>query len=365
MAWPAAPAAPVAFGAAPAAAAPATQYDVPGAPTDCISSLAFTPKGAAAVALSATAWDKTVRVWTLATQAAADQSIAAVQATAAGQQTAAMPLLTSCFAKDGRCFYGGCDKAVTMWSIQTGQTQQVGAHDQPVSHIEYVEEGVPSPMLISSGWDGKVRFWDLRSPTPAKEEDFQAPILHFDASTAPLATFLASRKAHVYQLSTLTRFRDLDPVDAARFQFRKVCNFKDQSAVAACTVDGRVVLWPLAAGQQASQMKCHGGVLGPTQKDQYDAYPVNFVGIHPTAKKCFTAASDGSVKNYDLTSKAAGVLFKEQPTPVSCGALDPNGTMLAFGLSYDWSLGKEAFNPAGPTGIKIHAVTAADLAPKK
>ena len=374
MAWPAAAVAP--FGvpaAAPAFGTPASygtpagpaDYDVPNPPGDCISSLAFSPKGAAATFLSATSWDKTVRVWGIQTAPAADGSVSAVQATPLGQQAGQLPLLTACMSKDGRCFYGGCDKTVTMWAVQTGQVAPVAYHDQPISHCEFVEDGVSAPMLITAAWDGKVRFWDLRQQTPAKEEDFQAPVLHFDASTAPMATFLTSRKVHVYQLTTLTRFRDLEPVEAARFQFRRVSNFKDQSAVAAGTVDGRVVLWPLAAGQAGTQLKCHGGVLpGPT-KDQYDAFPVNFVAVHPTGKKVVTGASDGSVKLFDMGTKLPTIIQKEMPQTMAAGAMNAEGTLVAYANSYDWSLGKEAYNPAVPNTLKIHAVTAADLAPKK
>jgi mRNA export factor len=62
---------------------------------------------------------------------------------------------------------GGCDKTVRMWSLATGQSQQVAQHDGPVKHIHYIPA---MNLLMTGGWDKTLRFWDCRSPTPASSQ---------------------------------------------------------------------------------------------------------------------------------------------------------------------------------------------------
>ena len=106
--------------------------------------------------------------------------------------------------RDGRAFFGGCDHGASMWDLTSNQVQQVAAHDQPIQCVHYVEDNVNQPMLITGGWDGKVRFWDLRAQQPAKEENFNCgAVVAMDTQTTPMATFLHPRAIVVYNLQTL------------------------------------------------------------------------------------------------------------------------------------------------------------------
>jgi mRNA export factor len=55
-----------------------------------------------------------------------------------------------------------------MLDLNTNQTIQVGAHDAPIKSCRYID-GLPNMnnMLVTGSWDKTVRYWDLRSPTPA------------------------------------------------------------------------------------------------------------------------------------------------------------------------------------------------------
>lgn len=316
--------------------------------------------------LGATSWDKSVRVWGVETQIDQASGLAtAVNGTPLGVQNSDMPILTCDFAKDGRCFYAGCDRAAMMWDLQSGALQQVGAHDNVICCARYAEDGAAAPMLVTSGWDGKVRFWDLRSDQPAKEESFGAPVHHMDLSTAPLATFMCGRKIHVYDLSSLTKVNELEPVAKASYAMRRVANVKDQSGVVACTVDGRVVTFPLDDPANWGQFKAHGGADRQDPK-VFDAYQVNFISMHPTNKTVITGASDGLIRCFDLPAQGRFYewkprLFNNAPVPVSAGDLSADGLLLAYSLSYDWSLGKDGFNANAPQGVFIKCLTTASV----
>jgi WD40 repeat protein len=55
-----------------------------------------------------------------------------------------------------------------MW--QLGQTpsgnvpQQIGVHDSPVKAVGFLKS---TNLVVSGGWDRKLKFWDARSPNPA------------------------------------------------------------------------------------------------------------------------------------------------------------------------------------------------------
>ena len=331
---------------------------LPEGPTGVISSVRWTPDNCVNLMVGATSWDKSVRVWQVQTQNGADGMVTAVQATPLGIQNSEQPLLSVDFAKDGRCFYAGCDRTAMMWDLQTGQTQQVAGHDAPICSARYQEDGAAAPMLVTSGWDGKVRFWDLRSPTPAKEESFGAPVHDMDLTTAPMATFLCGRKCIVYDLQNLAIVNESLPVAKASYAMRRVCNLADRSACYACTVDGRVVSLPVSATQTSEQFKAHGGA-DPRNAKLFDAYQVNFIAAHPaTSKTVITGASDGLIRCFDLSAKGRFFEFPARmhngnPVPISAGGLSTGGLMLAYGASYDWSLGKDGYDPSAPQGVFI------------
>jgi mRNA export factor len=339
-------------------------FMLPDGPAGIISGVKWTPNNCVNLMVSATSWDKTVRVWGVQTQVS-NGLVSAVNAQGLGMKTSEYPILSSDFAQNGTCFYGGCDRTAMMWDLQADTVTQVAAHDAPVCCVRYQEEGAAGQMLVTSGWDGKVRFWDLRSPNPVKEENFGAPVHHMDLSTAPLATFLCGRKVVVYNLQTMTKSHDAEPVAKASYAMRRVANLKDQSGVYACTVDGRVVSLPLAPQQQSEQFKAHGGA-DPRNAKLFDAYQVNFILAHPTNKTLITGASDGLIRCFDVVAKGrfyefAPKLFQNTPIPAAAGDLSADGTMLAYALSYDWSLGKDGYNDAMPQGVFIKPLAQAHI----
>jgi mRNA export factor len=342
---------------APAVAAEADDQLAQG-PDDCISSVAWSPKGSAKNLIAATSWDKTIRVWEVQTQVGADGMVGAVATQPVGMFTHTAPILSCAIARDGRVFFGGCCKTAMMWSPATNQTQQVGAHDAPIGTVRWVEDGVPTPMLITAGWDGKVRFWNAQAPTPLKEENLAEPVTDIDV-VGPMAAFLTSRKVHIYNLTTMVKTLEQVPPDSCKFQNRKVAIFPNQVATAVCTVDGRVYTNPTQTPGQPPpfQFKAHGGE-NPHKKLEYDSFQVNFIAVHPTNQTIVSGASDGHVRCFDATTKTR---FYESPVKaigadviqVCCGSVNQDGSMLAYGLGYDWSLGKGTFNPAHPRGIFI------------
>jgi mRNA export factor len=330
-------------------------FDLEGPPDDCVSRLRWSPLSCPIELLGVTSWDKTVRVYQVQ-QPQPDQ----VQSSPMAMQRHNLPVLDMSFASDGRAFFGGCCKTAVEWNLTTNQTRQVAAHDLPVSCLEYVNNGVAQEMLITCGWDGKVRFWDLRQQAPAKEENLGAPIHSMDASTSPMATFATGRKITVYNLQSMSKFSEVESHSMVKYSIRTVANLKNHTGLLMGSSEGRVALVPLNAQATPNLSCCFKAhcIENAPAKNHFTMFPTNFVSAHPEAAAAVSGGADGAVRVWNLATKSrtfelAPRLHNNQAVPCSAGALNARGTMIGFALSYDWSMGKEGYDRTQPRAVSI------------
>jgi mRNA export factor len=326
--------------------------DMPSPPDDTVSSVRWSPADCPMLLLGATSWDKTVRVWQVAKNAVGG----GVQSQLMGGQNADAPVLCMAFAADGRVFYGGCCRTGQMWNLQTQQKQQVAAHDLPVSCMSYVNQGVAQEMLITGGWDSKIRFWDLRTPAPAKEETLAGPVVAMHVA-GPMAAFATGRKIVVMNLQTLTRMGDLEPNAMMKYAFRDVACLANHSAVFTGSAEGRVGVLPLSPANAAMGccFKAHC-VETPNMKNHFTMYQTNFTAV--VSGTGVSGGSDGVIRFWNLQGRTRiaeipARMHNNAPIPISCGSLSSDCSMLAYGSSYDWSLGKDNFDPKMPKSVTI------------
>ena len=77
------------------------------------------------------------------------------------------PILCTAFSSDGGTIFSGrTDKAVCLWQLQTRTPSpqvapQIGAHDAPVKCVRFLPT---TRMVVSGGWDKKLKFWDACQP---------------------------------------------------------------------------------------------------------------------------------------------------------------------------------------------------------
>ena len=58
-----------------------------------------------------------------------------------------------------------------------GIAQQIGVHDTPVRSVGFLRN---TNLVVSGGWDGKLKFWDTRSPNPAGVLDLPERVYGMD-----------------------------------------------------------------------------------------------------------------------------------------------------------------------------------------
>ena len=93
----------------------------------------------------------------------------------------------------------------------------------------------------------------------------------------------------------------------------------------------------------------------------FDLFQVNFVSMHCTGNTLASGGSDGFIRHWNMRSKVKICeypprMVSGQAIPVACGGFNPEGTLLAYALSYDWSLGRDSYSPQYPKAVMIKLV---------
>ena len=261
--------------------------NVPQAGTEGISALAWSPT---ANFLVSTNWDSGVRCWEVQEQAGQVRAQAKAQVNHEGQS----PVLDCCFSNDGSTVFSvGGDKAVRMWQLggaapPNNVAQQIGIHDAPVKSVAFL----PSQMVVSGGWDRKLKFWDTRSPTPAGTLDMPERVYDLDVRGNLMVVATAGRHIITYDVSGQPRehSRKESPL---KYQSRCISCFPDCTGFAVGSIEGRVGIQYVQKlpSKDHFAFKCH--------RQDSNVYSVNAIAFHNQFGTFATVGSDGVVNFWD------------------------------------------------------------------
>ncbi|KAJ3090080.1 hypothetical protein HK102_004729 [Quaeritorhiza haematococci] len=316
-------------------------------PTDGISDLSFSPQ---ANFLAASSWDNQTRIWEVQ---ATGNTVPKASITHEG------PALCCTWSKDGtKLFSGGADKAGRVIDVNTMQTIQVAAHDAPIKCARFVDGAGGMQNIVATGsWDKTLRYWDLRSPTPAHQLPLPERCYTMDVTFPLMVVGTAERHVLIYNLNNPgVMFKQI--VSPLKWQTRVVSCFHNATGFAIGSIEGRVGIHYVEE-KDASQnfsFKCH--------RDDKNVYSVNAISFHPIHGTFSTAGSDGGFNFWDKDSKQRLKAFPSVGTPIPCTAFNKDGTIFAYAVSYDWSKGHEHAQQGQGSRILLHATKEADVAPR-
>ncbi|CDS40383.1 mRNA export protein rae1 [Echinococcus multilocularis] len=327
--------------------------EVPSPPSDTVSCLRFSPATANQpnTYLAGSSWDNRVRVWEVASNGTS---------TPKAEQLHQGPVLSLCWSSDGtKIFSVGADKCAQMWDLASNQFVQVGGHDAPIKTVHFIS----SPnytCIMTGGWDKKLRFWDMRQPTPMSSLDLNERVYCADAVYPVGVVGCAGRQIVVYTL-------EKGPEVAAQiesplsYQNRCISIFLDKqkqspTGFALGSIEGRVAIqyFQPSAPRDNFTFKCH---RSPTPVNgYYEIFPVNDVAFHPLYGTLATVGSDGRYAFWDKDARTKLRGLDNAEMPITTCTIDRSGNLFAYACGYDWFKGHEFADPNKPPKICMRQV---------
>jgi mRNA export factor len=323
-------------------------------PEDSISDLAFSPQ---AEYLSVASWDKKVRIYEISPQGDS-------QGRALYEHQA--PVLSTHWFPDGsKVASGGCDNAVRVYDLQSGQSAQVGQHDNAVSSVRAIDLGTGAPIIASSSWDKTVKYWDLRQQQPVTTIQLPERAYSMDSQKKLLVVGTAERHIVLVDLSNPgSIFKTI--ASPLKWQTRVVACYPQGNGYAVGSIEGRCAIQYVDVGEQTKlgfSFKCHREQI-TTPRNESIVYPVNAISFHPVYGTFSTSGADGTIHFWDKDSRYRLKYSRPVGGTVSATAFNRTGTIFAYAVSYDWSKGYQFNTPSYPNLIKIHPVTEAEAKPR-
>jgi mRNA export factor len=268
------------------------------------------------------------------------------------------PVLDTCFSPDGTTVFSvGGDKAVRMWQLggtppPNGVPQQIGAHDATVKTVGFLKS---TNLVVTGGWDRKLKFWDCRSPTPAGVMELPERVYAMDVRDTMLVVATANRQMLVYDCQGQPRehTRKESPL---KYQTRCVSVFTDKTGFAVGSIEGRVGIHYVhkVPGKESFAFKCH--------RQDTNVYAVNAIAFHSHFGTFATCGADGIINFWDKDNKQRLKGFPAIQRTISAAQFNTQGNMFAYASSYDWSKGSMNLQPGND--IFIHPVVEEEVRPK-
>ena len=363
----------------------AQHISLPEPPSDSISCLRFArlPGPNSAHLLTASAWDGTVRVWSVPPHAQGASKHLVTY-------THARPALCACW--DGHqatVFSGGADDAVRSLDVESERLSELGKHRAPVSCVATDASVDLRGVVVSASWDKSAAVWDVR--TPKKVHELPLPERAYTLSLRYPDALLGTANPGELLLFDL---RKMPPHPKAcqqkeelkKHPMRSACLFPAGLYTAGTgfccgTYDGRVginfvpqttaaapQLPANATPQQQKQaaalakwgtdftFKCHREVLpqGAAPKP-LTVYAVNTLAFNPKKPELLaTGGADGEVWLWDI--KAREIKTKLVSATAACGItsidFSSQADLLAYCHSDDWTKGEQRYTELCNSGFR-------------
>ncbi|CCE63172.1 hypothetical protein TPHA_0E00770 [Tetrapisispora phaffii CBS 4417] len=323
---------------------------------DSISDIAFSPQQD--FLFSVSSWDNKVRIWDA--QGGNPQGRA--------QYEHAAPVLCTRWSSDGtKVASGGCDNAIKIYDVASGQNQQLGTHNAAVKSLRFVNCG-PSNQecLVTGSWDKTLKYWDLRQPQPISTVMLPERVYSMDSKDKLLVVGTADRNICIIDLNSPGNiFKTfLSPL---KWQTRAIACFNRGDSYAIGSIEGRCAIRYVDDMQQKNlgfSFKCHRQNQNNNSMHA-NIYPVNSIAVHPVYGSFATAGSDGTFHFWDKDHRHRLKAFPSQNATIPVVNFNRNGSVLAYALSYDWFQGYGGNKQGYPNVIKLHPTTDAEVQERK
>ena len=259
----------------------------------------------------------------------------------------------------GRIFTGCADGTVNYLDMQKNALSTLGRHKNPCKEVIYHQN---YNILLSGGYDGNVKIFDLRSGSEVCSYQFDNKVYSMSCEKDFLVVGLSELKIAYFNLAKLQSkiFKpELIFNSHLKYQTRKVAAFPDGKGFAEGSIEGRVAIKNIRDLNNPPSISESGTTLGKDElgKDDFAfrchrniksapvlVYSVNDIAFNQVYGTFCTVGSDGIYSIWDKMKRSRLYERPEQNSiiPITCCDYNSTGNLLAFATGYDWSRGAEA-----------------------
>ncbi|KAK7274884.1 hypothetical protein RIF29_15985 [Crotalaria pallida] len=308
--------------------------------SDAVSRLRFAPHSNN---LLISSWDSSLRLY--------DVEASVLRFEAAPSEAA---LLDCCFRDDSVAFTAASDGLIQRYDLHSGVIDSLGSHDDIATCVEYSSE---THQLITSGFDKKLLFWDIRMEQASSCFRSLSAEVNCMSVSAFNVTLGAGASVYVYDLRNSEK-----PIQSEELyngtQLRCVSSIPYSKGFAAGSVDGRVALqisYSSSSNDIGYIFRCH-----PKSKDAKRHFAsVNDIAFSPLVSGAFvTGDNDGHVIMWDARSRKRVIELPTCPNSVASLSYNHVGQLLAVASSYTY---QEANEIEEPPQVFIHKMDNIDI----
>jgi mRNA export factor len=325
--------------------------------------------------LAACSWDKVLKLWSLTY----DNS--GVQVAPPLTQTYESNLISLCWLPDQGVFTGSTNGSIYYLDPTNPSIMEVGKHDIGVSSLCYLTD---MNVLVSSGWDGYIKFWDLKSPNPCLQIDLGKSITTMSMSYPLLVIGLQNRQICYFDLTKLTgtNFTYTALYSSPLKQETKVIStfpdgkgyviggYESKVAVQHIEVNGYPdVRNGILYNPKDYSFNCHYmeySQYGGNTSKSIHTFPINDIAFNYKYETFCTAGGDGSwvIRDKDNRTVLRAGFYNER-IPMTAVDYNWKGDILAYACGNDWNKGGGKYERAVNTfSIKLHICSDSDKLPK-
>lgn len=128
-----------------------------------------------------------------------------------------------------------------LYDLQTGQATQVAQHENAVKAVRFIDAPNAGQMLVTGSWDKTLKYWDLRSATPAATIQLPERCYTMDVAQQLLVVGTAERHIAIINLNNPTTiYKSMQ--SPLKWQTRVVSCFNTGNGFAVGSIEGRCAI---------------------------------------------------------------------------------------------------------------------------
>ena len=301
--------------------------------------------------ISTSSWDSTVKVWEI------NMAYNNLQSKFQGQNNFECPVLGHCWSPDNSYLFGAwADNYVKMWDLKSNSVTKVGEHASCVKDVYFSDV---HNIVVSTSWDGHMKFWDMKSSSPCFDINLEPfKIWSFSMVDPLLVGALSDNSIFMFSMDSIARGGSTKPdmvtPSPLKFQTRSVEAFPNAAGYSVTSIEGRWGIKNIDFNNLKEKhaedfnFKCHRKT-DPAS----NVYSVHMTSFNAKFLTFMTCGGDGCYFIWDKDKRKRLKSTMGCDAPITAWKMSLNSKFAAYAFGYDWAKG---LNAAGscPIGLFIH-----------